>query len=139
RPATTANFNLANGYGCAASTFTIQNNWAVDPNYRLGMVQIYNLNLQRTFPLGILLNLGYQGSKGSNLDVVGSPNTTAAGAVTTTTIAPFDLERSLASSHTNALVVSVQKRQQKGISLGATYTYSHAIDNASGVGGAVGT
>ncbi len=48
RAATAANFNLANGYGCAASTFTIQNNWAVDPNYRLGMVQLYNLNLQRT-------------------------------------------------------------------------------------------
>jgi len=36
-------------------------------------------------------------------------------------------------------VVSAQKRMQKGIALGATYTYMHAIDNASGVGGAVGT
>ena len=138
RPATSANFNLPNGYGCAASTFAIQNNWAVDPNYRLGMVQIYNLNLQRTIPLGIVLNVGYNGAKGSGLDVVGAANATPSG-VTTPGIAPFDWEESAAASHANALVVSAQKRQQKGIALGLTYTYSHAIDNASGVGGAVGT
>ena len=138
RPATSANFNLANGYGCAASTFTIQNNWAVDPNYRLGMVQIYNLNLQRTIPMGIVLNVGYNGSKGSGLDVVGAANATPSG-VTTPGIAPFDWEESAAGSHANELVVSAQKRQQKGIALGVTYTYAHAIDNASGVGGAVGT
>jgi trimeric autotransporter adhesin len=137
RPATTANFDLANGYGCAASTYSIQNNWAVDPNYRLGMVQLYNLNLQRTLPLGIVMNLGYVGSKGSNLDVVGAPNVTPNG-VTTPGIAPFDWEESAAGSHANALVVSAQKRQSKGVALGFTYTYSHAIDNASGVGGTVG-
>src|ERR1700761_6385857 len=138
RPATSANFNLTNGYGCAASTYTIQNNWAVDPNYRLGMVQLYNLNLQRTLPLGIVFNLGYNGAKGSNLDVVGAPNVTPSGA-TTPGIAPFDWEESAAGSHANSLVVSAQKRQQKGIAMGITYTYSHAIDNASGVGGAIGT
>jgi hypothetical protein len=138
RAATTANFNLANGFGCAASTYQIQNNWAVDPNYRLGMVQLYNLNLQRTIPMGIVLNLGYVGSKGSNLDVVGAPNVTPSG-VTTPGIAPFDWEESAAGSRANALVVSAQKRQQRGIAMGVTYTYSHAIDNASGVGGAIGT
>jgi len=84
-----------------------------------------------------VLNIGYNGSKGSNLDVVGSPNATPLG-TTTPGIAPFDYEESLAASHSNQLVISVQKRQQKGIALGATYTYQHAIDNASGVGGAVG-
>ncbi|HEX5283849.1 MAG TPA: TonB-dependent receptor [Bryocella sp.] len=137
RSATTANLTLANGFGCAASAYTIQNNWAVDPNYRLGMVQLYNLNLQRTLPLGIVFNLGYNGSKGSNLDVVGSPNATPTG-VTTPGIAPFDLEQSRAGSHANALVVSAQKRQSRGVTLGLVYTYSHSIDNASGVGGAVG-
>jgi len=137
RPATTANFTLANGFGCSANAYTIQNNWAVDPNYKLGMVQIYNLNLQRTLPLGIVFNLGYNGAKGSNLDVVGSPNATPTG-VSTPSIAPFDWEESRAGSHANALFVSVQKRQSRGIALGATYTYSHSIDNASGVGGAIG-
>jgi hypothetical protein len=137
RPASTANITLQNGFGCSSAE-TITNNWAVDRNYRLGMVQIYNLNIQKTFGQGILLNIGYNGSKGSNLDVVGTPNGTPNG-VTTPGIAAFDYEESAAGAHSNSLVVSLQQRQRKGVALGATYTYLHAIDNASGVGGAVGT
>ena len=135
-PTTTANMTLTNGFGCSNSA--IVNNYAVDKNYRLGMVQVYNLNLQRTIPLNIVLNVGYNGSKASNLDVVGSPNATPTG-VSTPSIDAFDYEESAAASHSNQLVVSAQKRQAKGIALGATYTYSHTIDNASGVGGAVGS
>jgi len=140
RPATTANLSLSNpnsGFNCSTQ-LTLTNNWAVDRNYRLGMVQIYNLNLQKTLPLQMVFNLGYNGSKASGLDVVGSPNASPSG-VSTPGMAPFDFEESLASSHSNQLVVSLQKRQQKGIALGFTYVYSHSIDNASGVGGAVGT
>jgi len=135
-PTTTANLTLANGFGCSTAD-TIQNNYAVDPNYRLGMVQTYNLNIQRVFPLGIVFNLGYTGAKGSDLDVVGSPNSTPMG-VSTPTAAPFSYETSVAASRSNQLVVSAQKRQQKGISLGVTYTYGHAIDDASSVGGSAG-
>lgn len=141
-PTTTATMTLANGFGCSTSSL-IENNWAVDKNYRLGMVQIYNLNLQKTIGPGIVLNVGYNGAKGSNLDVVGTPNgvpqSINASGNTIPTIAPFDFEESGAWSHSNQLVVSAQKRMQKGIAVGATYTYMHAIDNASGVGGAVGT
>ena len=134
---TTTNMTLANGFGCS-TVEAIQNNYAVDKNYRLGMVQIYNLNIQRTLPLQIVFNVGYNGSVGRNLDVVGSPNGTPSG-TTTPGVAPFDYEESAAESRSNQLVVSAQKRQQKGVALGATYTYSHSIDNASGVGGAVGS
>ncbi len=143
-PGTTANMTLANGFGCS-NLDRLQNNWAVDPNYRLGMVQVYNLNIQKTLPLNTVLNLGYAGSKGSGLDVVGSPNAMPSGTTTVgngtphSGVAPFDYEESQAGSHSNQLIVSLQKRQQKGIAVGATYTYSHTIDNASGVGGAVGT
>ncbi len=135
-PTTAANLTLANGFGCSTQQ-TIQNNYAVDPDYRLGMVQTYNLNIQRTIPLGIVLNLGYTGAKGSDLDVVGSPNSTPLG-VTTPNASPFSYETSVASSRSNQLVVSAQKRQQKGIALGITYTYGHAIDDASSVGGSSG-
>jgi hypothetical protein len=142
RPGTTADLTLdrtanTSGFNCSTGE-TFANNFAVDRNYRLGMVQVYNLNIQKTVPLGIVLNIGYNGSKGSNLDVVGTPNGTPNG-TSTPGVEPFDYEESLAASHANSLVVSAQKRQQKGIALGATYTYSHTIDNASGVGGAAGT
>ena len=131
-PNSTANMTLADGFGCSTEE-TIQNNYSVNKGYRLGMVQAYNVNIQRTFPMGIVLNIGYNGAKGSSLDVVGSPNSTPAG-VTTPGVAPFIYETSVAGSHANTLVVSVQKRQQKGIALGITYTYGHAIDNASSIG-----
>jgi hypothetical protein len=142
-PATIANMTLANGFGCSTAGI-ISNNWAVDRNYKLGRAQLYNLNLQRTIPLQIVLNVGYNGSYGSNLDLVGSPNgvptsINSQGNTTAGTIVPFDYETSEASSRSNQLVVSAQQRQQKGIALGATYVYSHTIDNASGVGGAIGS
>jgi hypothetical protein len=129
---TEANLTLANGFGC--STKTIQNNYAVNKDYRLGMVQSANLNIQRTIPLGIVLNVGYNLGKGSGLDIVRAPNHTVA-SVTTSDAEAFTYEDSIAGSHSNQLVVSVQKRQSKGISLGVTYTYAHAIDNASSIGG----
>ena len=132
-PTSTANMTLAHGFNCSTAE-TIQNDYSVDKNYRLGMVQAYTVNIQRTFPMGIVFNIGYTGAKGSNLDVVGSPNSTPAG-VTTPGVAPFSYETSVAGSHANSVVVSVQKRQQKGIALGITYTYGHSIDNASTIAG----
>jgi hypothetical protein len=123
-----------------SNLLTVTNNYAVDPNYKLGMVQIYNLNVQKTIPLNIVLNIGYNGTVAGNLDLVGAPNATAASDGSTITgAAPFDYERSIGTSRSNALVISAQKRQVKGIALGATYTYSHTITNASGVSGAIGT
>ena len=130
-----AGITLANGFNCA--TTAIQNNFSVNKDYRLGMVQVYNLDIQRTLPQGIVLNIGYNGSKGSNLDVVRAPNHTVS-SVTTTNAEAFRYEDSIAGSHLNQLLVSLQQRQRKGISLGATYTYSHSIDNAGSIGGGIG-
>jgi len=100
-------------------------------------LQIYNLNIQKTLPLQLVFNLGYNGTKATNLDVYGTPNGYSAGS-TIAGVAPFDYETSFAGLHSNQLVVSLQKRQQKGIAVGATYTYSHAIDDASAVGNGAG-
>lgn len=132
---TTANMTLANGFGC--STAAVQNNYSVNKDYRLGMVQVFNLNIQRTFPMGLVFNVGYNGAKGSDLDIIRAPNHTVS--KTTANAAAFRYEDSIAGSHSNQLLVSLQKRQQKGIALGVTYTYSHAIDNASSIGGGGGT
>lgn len=132
---TTANMTLANGFGCSSTA--IQNNYSVNKNYRLGMVQVYNVNIQRTFPQGIVVNVGYNGAMGSNLDMIRAPNHTAT--TVTSNAAAFRYEDSIAGSRSNSLVVSVQKRQVKGIALAATYTYGHSIDNASSIGGGSGT
>ncbi len=123
-----AQISLANGFPSPQT----EGNYAVNKNYRLPYVQVWNLNLQRTIPLGIVLNVGYNGSKGTRLDIVDapgrSPNSSLSGVF-------YDYEDSVAFSNYNALTVSVRKRLQQGIALGATYTYGHSIDNASSIGG----
>lgn len=129
---TQANMTLANGFGC--SNTSVQNNYAVNKNYRLGNVQVWNLDIQRSFPMGIVMNVGYNGSLGGNLDMVRAPNHTA-NSVTTSDAQAFTYEDSVGFSRQNALAINLRKRMQKGISLQATYQYGHSIDNASSIGG----
>ncbi|MDE3103916.1 MAG: carboxypeptidase regulatory-like domain-containing protein [Acidobacteriota bacterium] len=129
---TTANMTLASGFGC--STTITQSNFGVNPDYRLGMVQVWSLDLQRSLRAGVVLNLGYNGSLGGHLDVVRAPNRTATG-VLNPNAGQFNYEDSLAFSRQNALTLNARKRMQKGIALQATYTYGHSIDNASSIGG----
>ena len=131
---TTANaqISLANGFPAPQT----EGNYAVNKRYRLPYVQVWNLNVQRTLPLGVVLNVGYNGSKGTRLDIVDAPGRSATGSLSGVL---YDYEDSIAFSNYNALTVSARKRLQKGISLGVTYTYSHSIDNASSIGGNGGT
>ena len=92
--------------------------------------------MQRTLPLGIVLNIGYNGSKGTRLDIVDAPGRSATASLSGVL---YDYEDSIAFSNYNALTLSARKRLQRGIALGATYTYSHSIDNASSIGGSGGT
>jgi len=135
--------NIANQQGCGTltlaaayncSTATVQSNYGINPNYRIGHVQVYNLDIQHTFPLGIVFNIGYNGSRGGSLDVLRAPNRTASGLLNPN-VQAFTYEDSQAFSRQNSLAVNARKRMQKGVSLQATYTYGHSIDDASSIGG----
>jgi hypothetical protein len=125
-------FTLAGAFNC--SNAPVQNNFSANLNYRLGHVQIWDLDIQRTLPLGIVANIGYDGSKGGNLDMVRAPNRTATGLLIPGAQA-FNYEDSLGYSRFEALRVNVRKRMSKGISLEGTYQYGHSIDDASSIGG----
>jgi hypothetical protein len=117
---------LQNGFP-AASNGTVTNNFAVDPNYRLPYVQIWNIDVQRQLPAGIVLNVGYNGSKGTRLDTER--------AIQISNVQPFTYESSAGNSVFHAGSVRVRKRFAHGIGLSGTYTYSKSIDDASSIGG----
>jgi trimeric autotransporter adhesin len=121
-----APLTLENGFPPIAPG-AITNNFAVDPNYRLGYVQVWNVDVQRTLPQGFLLNLDYNGSKGTRLDTER--------AIEIAGIQPFTYESSAGNSVFHAGSVRVRKRLAHGIGIGATYTFSKSIDDASSVGG----
>lgn len=120
---------LQNGFPPIAPG-AVTNNFAVDPNYRLGYVQIWNVDLQRELPGGVIMNAGYNGSKGTRLDILRAIQLPGA--------QPFTYESSAGNSVFHAGSIRFRKRLSKGIGLTASYIYSKSIDDASSIGGASG-
>jgi outer membrane receptor protein involved in Fe transport len=124
---------LENGF--PAPTAAVTNNFAVDKNYKLGYVQIWNLNIQREITPSLLLNLGYNGSKGTDLDMERAPNRLPNGQLRIAGVQPFILETSQGDSILHAATVQVRKRMRHGMAAQGTYVFSKSIDNASSIGG----
>lgn len=126
-------FTLQNGF-LPATPGLVTNSYAVDPNYKLGYVQIWNANVQQEITPTVIVNFDYTGTKGTRLDVVEAPNRTATGVINPA-VQPFLWETSEAASSAHAGSVRVRKRMQHGVSIGGSYTFSKSIDNASSIGG----
>jgi len=122
----------------ASQPATTMNTYGVDPNYRLGSVQIWNLDVQRDLTRTIQAGIGYTGSTGSNLDILRAPNRGPSG-VLIPGVAPFIWESSEGDSIMHSLTVRLRKRLTKGVAVGGSYTLSRSIDDASSIGGGVGT
>jgi trimeric autotransporter adhesin len=124
---------LENGFpGTSAS---VTNNFAVDKNYRLGYVQIWNLDIQRELSPSLLINVGYNGAKGTALDMERAPNRLPGGELRIADVQPFILETSQGDSILHAGSVRIRKRLRHGISAQGSYVFSKSIDNASSIGG----
>ena len=111
---------------------TVTNNYGVDPNYRMGYVQIWNLDIQRELKADLLLNVDYTGTKGTRLDVLEAPNRTAGG-LFNADLPPFYFQTSQADSSAHAGTVRVRKRLRHGVSIGggATVVAQNAFDLAA--------
>src|SRR4029077_12833702 len=130
--ATAGDLTLQDGFP-RVSTGGVTNNYAVNPNYRLGYVQIRNLDIQQQIRPTLLLNVDYTGTKGTNLDILEAPNRTAAG-IRIADAQAFNFETAGADSEANAAPVRLRKRMSRGFSIGGIYTYSKSIDDASSIG-----
>jgi len=131
RNATVECFTLGSGFPTPSPI----GNYAVDPHFQLPNLQAWNLDIQRTLPWGIVVNVGYNGTKGSNLDIVTAPRAiNLATAATNPSNLLFRYEQGAATSRFNAGTLRVNKRLTKGIAVGANYQYSHSIDDAGALG-----
>lgn len=117
---------LANGFPPVLAG-TTTNNFAVNPNYRLGYVQVWNLDVQQGLPGGVVMNVGYNGAKGTRLDTER--------ALVVSGGQPFIYESSEGNSVLHAASVRVRKRMAKGLGLSGQYVFSKSIDDASSIGG----
>jgi hypothetical protein len=112
----TTHLTLQNGFPTPPPN-TVTNNYAINVNYPLGYVQIWNLDIQQTITPTLVLNLDYTGTKGTHLDLLDAPNRTPVGLLNPT-VPAFYYEDSVADSNANAGTVRIRKRLAHGISLG---------------------
>ena len=133
---TAGELTLQNGFP-TPTPGEITNSYAVNPNYRLGYVQIRNLDIQQQIRPTLLLNLDYTGTKGTDLDILEAPNRTITPSGITILIhgvQAFTYENSVGDSEANAGSVRLRKRLSNGFSIGGIYTFSKSIDDASSIG-----
>ena len=116
------------------ATGATTNTFAVDPNYRIGYVQIWNLDVQRDLSRTITSGVGYTGTRGLNLDILRAPNRGPTG-LRIAGVQPFIWESSGGESIMHSLSFRLRKRLTRGLAAGGSYTLSKSIDNASSIGG----
>ena len=131
---------LQSGFAAVPSQ-TITNNYAIDPNYRLGYAQTWTFATQQNLPHNSILELEYIGTKGTALDILRQPNRATPGSPLTAdqrlqigNATGFSLETSQGSSIMHMAQVRVTRRMTRGISANATYAFQKSLDNASSFG-----
>jgi trimeric autotransporter adhesin len=117
---------------------TTTNNYGIDPDYELGIAQVWNADYGRDLPWALNAGIGYNGTRGTHLDMLRAPNRDATG-LRIEGVQPFLWQTSEGRSTLHAVSLRLRKRTTRGIGGGATYTWTRARDNASSFGGAGGT
>jgi hypothetical protein len=126
---------LADAFGpCAAIT---ANTFAVDPNFRVGYAQTWQLSVQRDMPGALQLTATYLGVKGTRGVQQFLPNTYPIGAANpcTTCLAGFVYQTSGGDSTREAGQVQLRRRLRNGFTASLLYTYSKSIDDDAMLGG----
>jgi hypothetical protein len=126
---------LANGF-VPCSTIT-PDSFAIDPNFRVGYVQTWQLIVQRDLPGSFVVTVTYLGNKGTRGPQEFLPNTYPVGATNPCPSCPagFAFLTSNGNSTREAGSVQLRRRLHNGLTATATYTFSKSIDDDAGMGG----
>jgi Carboxypeptidase regulatory-like domain len=122
---------LANGFYAPASATT--NTFAIDPNFRVGYSQNWQLSVQRDLPGGLVVTAIYLGTKGTRARQQFLPNTWPTGAVNPCPACPagFIYETSNGNSTREAGQFQLRRRLRSGFTASLQYTFAKAIDDAA--------
>ena len=124
-----------------------------DQNMRDSYIQQWNFNVQRKLPKNFVIDVGYVGSKGTDLVVtfpdlnrplvVVDPRTPGLASLNArrpnqTYLRAVTGDKSIGNSIYHALQVKVERRVTSGLTVLTAYTYSKSISGPSDIGGQVG-
>jgi hypothetical protein len=121
---------LANGFYTPPNVTT--NTVAVDPNFKVGYAQVWNLIAQRDLPDGLQMVATYTGTKGTHQLQAFAPNTYPSGPISPS---GYIYYTSYANSAREAGTLQLRRRLHSGFAAQAQYTYSKSTDDAAALGG----
>jgi hypothetical protein len=121
-----------------ASPLETTNNFGVDKDYVLGLVQTWNVDVTRQLFRSWNVSAGFTHTRGSSLDILRAPNRDADG-LRIEGVQPFLWQSSEGSSVLNSAAFRLQRRAIRGIGGQITYTLARSRDNAPSIGGGSGS
>ncbi len=121
---------LANGF--LASPGTTPNTFAVDPDFRVGYAQNWQVLVQRDLPASLTMTATYLGTKGSHLMQELLPNTVPLGAANPCPACPsgYVYLTSDGTSNRQSGQFQLRRRLRNGLMADVRYTLSKATDDA---------
>jgi hypothetical protein len=122
---------LANGF--YAPPNVVLNTFAVDPGFRIGYAQSWQLSVQRDLPGSLVMIASYLGTKGTRAQQQFLPNTYPAGAVNPCPACPsgYAYLVSDGNSTRHSGRFELRRRLHSGIAGLLSYTFAKAIDDAA--------
>ena len=126
---------LANGFNpCSSIT---PDTFAVDPNFRVGYAQAWQLSVQRDLPAALQLTATYLGVKGTRGVQQFLPSTYPIGATNPCPTCPsgFVDQTSGGDSTRQAGQVQLRRRLRNGFTASLLYAFSKSIDDDAQLGG----
>ncbi len=126
---------LANAFTAPAAAAT--NTFAVDPNFRVGYAQIWQLSVQHDLPGSLQLTAAYIGTKGTHGLRAFLPNTFPAGGTNPCPTCPagFVYLTSSGNLTRQAAQVQLRRRLHSGLAAVVRYTFAKSIDDVAAAGG----
>lgn len=131
---------LASGF--IASPATTTNTFAIDPNFRVGYSQNWQISVQRDMPGSLVMTATYLGIKGTRAQQQFLPNTFPSGAVNPCPACPvgYAYLTSNGNSTRHSGMMQIRRRLHNGFTATMQYTFAKSIDDAAlggrGQGGA---
>ena len=118
------------------STIT-SDTFGIDPNFRVGYAQTWQLSVQRDLPGSLQMTATYLGIKGTRGVQQFLPNTYPIGAEDPCPLCPtgFVYQTSNGDSTREAGSIQVRRRLRAGFTANLLYTYSKSIDDDATLGG----
>jgi hypothetical protein len=142
---TTCQLTLASGFpaavtanGLNACSKTTPDTFAIDPNFRVGYLQIWQVSVQRDLPFALQATATYRGYRGSHGPQEILPNSYPLGTTNPNPGYPlgFVYETSNGSSTREEGQFQLRRRLRSGFAASLAYTYSKSIDDDAYLGGA---